>query len=253
MRARTGVRPFARPSPPRSTSSDADRPAVRAGRPLSGEEMDGHRSQPGARAGFTLLEMIAVIVIIGILMIVLLPRLLGTSKTAQEQLVRASLVELGAAIDEYEHKFGDYPPSSWPDAWGTAPNSTNVGAECLVQSLWSNEWGGTSLSDDRFVNLDDDESKKPLSRLPVTKLFELKDAWDNPIAYVHRRDYGKQLAYVTKDGETGELVDGLVSSAVNPVTKGPRNPNKYQLISAGLDGRFGTDDDLGNWTAEPKE
>ncbi|MBK7875686.1 MAG: prepilin-type N-terminal cleavage/methylation domain-containing protein [Planctomycetes bacterium] len=207
----------------------------------------------GARAGFTLLEMLAVIVILGILMIVLLPRLLGTQKTAQEQLVRASLVQIGASIDEYEHKFGDYPPSAWVDAWGTAPNATNVGAECLVQSLWSNQWGGTTLSEDGLVNLDEDESKKPLSRLPTGKLFELKDAWDNPIAYLHRRDYGKQHAYVTKDGETGELVDNTVTAATNPTTKSPRNPNKYQLVSAGADGRFGTDDDLGNWAAEPKE
>lgn len=207
----------------------------------------------GARAGFTLLEMLAVIVILGILMIVLLPRLLGTQKTAQEQLVRASLVQIGAAIDEYEHKFGDYPSSTWVDAWGTVPNSTNVGAECLVQSLWSNQWGGTSLSEDGFVNLDEDESKKALSRLPTGKLFELKDAWDNPIAYIHRRDYGKQHAYVTRDGETGELVDNTVTAATNPTTKSPRNPNKFQLVSAGVDGRFGTDDDLGNWAAEPKE
>lgn len=198
------------------------------------------------RAGFTLLEMLAVIVILGILMVVLLPKLLGTSKTAHEQLVRAQLVEIAAAIAEYEQKFGDYPPSSWPEAWGTCPNSTNVGAECLVQSLWRADWGGTSLSDDRFVNLDEDEAKKPISRIPAPKLFELKDAWENPIAYIHRRDYGKQHAYVTKDGETGELVDGLVTSAIHPETKGPRNPNKFQLISAGLDGRFGTEDDLAN-------
>lgn len=204
-------------------------------------------------AGFTLLEMLAVIVILGILMIVLLPRLLGTSKTAKEQLERAHLVQLGAAIDEYEHKFGDYPPSTWVEAWGTMPNATNVGAECLVQSLWSNQWGGTSLGEDGFVNLDEDETKKPVSRLPSGKLFELEDQWENPIAYTHRRDYGKPQAYVTRDNETGELVDANVTAAINPTTKGPRNANKYQLVSAGADGRFGTDDDLGNWPAEAKD
>jgi hypothetical protein len=43
---------------------------------------------------------------------------------------------------------------------------------------------------------------------------------------------------------------------MNPVTKNYYNPKTYQLISAGMDGQFGTGDDIGNWTppkpAEPK-
>lgn len=207
-----------------------------------------------ARAGFSLVEILAVVVIIGILMVVLLPRLLGGATTAKEQLTIAQLTKLGGAIDEYEHQFGDYPPTSWPEKWGTAPNPTNVGAESLVQSLWSNDWGGTALDEtDAFCNTDDDQAKKSLGKLPSPALFELKDQWGNPIAYIHRRDYGKQHPYVTTDSETGEAVEALVTSAINPQTKGPYHPQKFQLISAGADGRFGTDDDLGNWPREVKD
>lgn len=206
-----------------------------------------------ARAGFTLIEIMAVILIIGILMWILLPRLLGTSEMAKVQLTRSFMNEVSAAISEYEGKFGDFPPSAWPESFGAAPNATNVGAEVLVQSLWSRDWGGAALAEDRFCNLDADDAKKPLSRLPATALFELKDAWDNPIAYIHRRDYEKQLAYVTRDNETGELVDTMLGASKNATTKAFQNMNKFQLLSAGPDGRFGTDDDIGNFAAEFKE
>lgn len=205
------------------------------------------------RAGFTLIEIMAVILIVGILMWVLLPRLLGLGDTAREKLTHAFLSEVAGAISEYEGKFGDFPPSAWPETFGAAPNASNVGAEVLVQSLWSRDWGGAALSEDRFCNLDSDDAKKSLSRLPATALFELKDAWDNPIAYIHRRDYEKQLLYVTRDSETGELVDTMLMASKNATTKAFQHMNKFQLISAGPDGRFGTEDDIGNWTAEHKE
>jgi prepilin-type N-terminal cleavage/methylation domain-containing protein len=207
------------------------------------------------RAGFSLIEILAVIVIIGILMAVLLPRLLGAAQTSKEQLTRSFLQQLGGAIDDYERDraFGDFPPSTWPETWGTAPNTTNVGAEALVQALWSNQWGGTVLSDQYFTNSDEDESKKALGKLPTPKLFELRDEWDNPIAYIHRRDYQRQHPYVSLDTESSEPIEGLVTGVLNPETKAFYNPNKYQLISAGADGRFGTEDDLGNWTAEARD
>jgi prepilin-type N-terminal cleavage/methylation domain-containing protein len=204
-----------------------------------------------ARAGFTLIEILAVIVLIGILMVILLPRLLGTKDIADEQIARAHLTEIAAAIGEYEQKFGDYPPSSWPEKWGIAPNTTNVGAECLVQSLWSAEWAGTALGEDSFVNTDGDETKQAIGRIAAPALFELADSWGNPIAYVLRRDYGKPHVYVVVDGETGELTEYSVQAATNPETKGFRNATKYQLVSAGLDGQFGTADDLGNWSEDP--
>lgn len=207
-----------------------------------------------ARAGFTLIEIMAVILILGILMWVLLPRLLGTAETARLQLTRARITTIESAItNEYQAHFGDFPPSSWPDTFGAAPNATNVGAEVLVQSLWSRDYGGTSLPDDMFCNVDEDDLKKPVSRLPALALLEFKDAWDNPIAYIHRRDYEKQLAYITHDSETGEAVESNITGQRSGQTKAFHSMNKFQLISAGADGRFGTDDDIGNWAPEAKE
>jgi type II secretory pathway pseudopilin PulG len=191
--------------------------------------------------------MLAVLVIIGILIAVLVPRLGKAGEVAEEKLARSYLLQLDAAIGEYEQESGDYPTSRFLDEWGPPPNPTNLGAETLVLCLWSPKWGGTNLSPDRVVNLDDDQSKKTLSTFPKPFLFELRDEWGNPIAYFHRRDYGRRDAYFTKDPTTGEPIESTVIAQKDDVTGLYRNANRYQLISAGLDGEFGNEDDIGNW------
>jgi len=200
-----------------------------------------------ARAGFTLLELMAVIVILGILIAVLVPHLGRAGEEAKARATSAFLMQIDTALSEYNNQFGDYPPSTFLETWGAAPNNSNLGAETLVLCLWSPEWNGTSLSEDRLVNTDNDETKKPIARFGKPSLFELKDEWGNPIAYFHHRDYGRQDVYVTKDPVTGEMRDSTVKAQTNPLTKNYFNPNTYQLISAGEDGEFGTEDDIGNW------
>jgi prepilin-type N-terminal cleavage/methylation domain-containing protein len=195
------------------------------------------------RAGFTLIEILAVIVILSILLIVLLPRLSEMGRHAEVKLTATRLVQIAAAIDQYENRFGDYPPSQFLDKWGSAPNSTNMGGETLVISLWSTEWPGAGLPEDWIDNTDGDQTKKNLTRFGTSDLFELKDGWNNPIAYFHRRDYGRTDTYVVQPDDAGET-ESQVKALLNPKTKTYYEPNKFQLISAGLDGRFGTEDDI---------
>jgi prepilin-type N-terminal cleavage/methylation domain-containing protein len=196
-----------------------------------------------ARAGFTLIEVLAVIVILSILLIVLLPRLSEMSRMAEARATATRLVQISNAIDQYEGRFGDYPPSQFLDKWGSAPNLTNMGAETLVISLWSPDWPGAGLPEDWIDNSDADEAKKQLTRFGGKDLFELADGWGNPIAYFHRRDYGRTDNYVLLPDESGDT-EGQVKALLNPKTKTFFEPNKFQLVSAGLDGRFGTEDDI---------
>lgn len=198
-------------------------------------------------SGFTLIELLAVLVIISILLVVLLPRLAGWGERAKESTTRAWLVQLAAAIGEYEDRFGDYPPSQFLEKWGAAPNLTNLGGETLVLSMWSPDWTGTSLPDDRFVNTDNDETKKSLSRMPKPALLELRDDWDNPIAYFHRRDYGRQDKYIVLPNDAEGDEESTVSALKNPVTGQYYQHDRFQLISAGADGVFGTEDDIANF------
>ncbi len=203
------------------------------------------------QSGFTLIELLAVLVILGILIAVLVPRLARAIDAAKERTTRVDLVNIDTALGEYENQMGDYPPSHFVEAWGAPPNTTNLGAETLVLSLWSPKFK-TTRPPDRLVNTDGDSSRKPLAIFPKADLFELSDQWGNPIAYFHHRDYGRKDVYLTHSPDTGEEYESTVEARKDPVTGLYYNPDRYQLISAGLDGKFGpnedgTLDDIGNW------
>ena len=88
------------------------------------------------RAGFSLLELLAVIVIIGILISVLVTSLGGADDGARARLTRVQLEQLATIADVYEREFGDFPPSQLPDQAGSV-NAVNTGIEAFVAALWS--------------------------------------------------------------------------------------------------------------------
>ncbi len=63
------------------------------------------------RSGFTLVEILVVIVIIGILSALLLPAISGALKTAKDAAVTADINSLANALASFKEKYGDYPPS----------------------------------------------------------------------------------------------------------------------------------------------
>lgn len=198
-----------------------------------------------ARAGFTLLEMLAVIVVLGILVAFLVPNLLSTQEAAEREATKVKLTQIATAIDSFERdRGGSYPPSRFPSEWGTAPNDVNLGVECLVLSLWSDGWeGGGQLSPDDLANTDGDRSAASIGDLPTSALLEFVDAWGNPIAYIESSDYGSEHRYESWD-EDGLAVVNQVKPLENPTTGRYLNHAKYQLISAGPDGVFNSEDDV---------
>lgn len=63
------------------------------------------------RSGFTLIEIILVVVIIGILAGIAIPKLGGKSEKAMIAQAQANITALSMAIQEYEIMNGEYPPS----------------------------------------------------------------------------------------------------------------------------------------------
>ncbi len=61
------------------------------------------------RKGFTLVEMLIVIVVIAILALIVIPRLLGAPRRATEASLKGDLNQLRNAIVQFEADCGDYP------------------------------------------------------------------------------------------------------------------------------------------------
>ena len=59
--------------------------------------------------GFTLIEMLIVIVVIAILALIVIPRLLGAGRKAKESALRGDLQQLRNSIQQFEADCGDFP------------------------------------------------------------------------------------------------------------------------------------------------
>ena len=128
--------------------------------------------------GFTLVEMLLVITIIGILAALVIPKMVGRSEQARLTAVHADLSSIKTALDAFEVDNGYYPKSL---------------QDLLQQPNNAKNWHGPYL--DKFP----------------------QDPWYNNYIYYY---------------------------------PGKHNQNSYDLLSAGPDGKEGTEDDIGNWTSK---
>jgi general secretion pathway protein G len=127
--------------------------------------------------GFTLTELMLVVVIIGILAALVIPRIAGNTERARQTAAMADINGgIKSALGNYEVDNGFY-PKSLQDLLQPPGNAKN--------------WHGPYLD-----------------KIPV-------DPWNNPYIYYF---------------------------------PGKHNQNSYDLLSAGPDGKEGTDDDIVNWT-----
>jgi prepilin-type N-terminal cleavage/methylation domain-containing protein len=202
------------------------------------------------RAGFTLVEVLAVIVILAILAAFLYSNFASSIRTTERKATEILIGTIGAALDAVANEDGDYPPSVFPAADVPDGGGTNCGIENVYAALWSGGRNGFEIDTEHLLNTDGDQSRKDLTDLPTRDLFELVDRWENPIAYFHHRDYGDQHVYLTMDPKTGEELENSVRARRDPKTKDWYERRGFQLLSAGPDGRFGTDDDIANFKFE---
>ena len=86
------------------------------------------------RKGFTLIEMLIVILVIAILALIVIPRLLGAGRRAKESALRGDLQQLRNAIQQFEADCGDYPASL--DQLMTEPSGNGGGGLALDVEGW---------------------------------------------------------------------------------------------------------------------
>ena len=93
------------------------------------------------RKGFTLIEVLIVIVVIAILAAIVVPRLLGAGREAREASLRAHLQELRNATGLFQAQCGDYPNALTDLMATTAPASGGNGI-----TINSNDFRGPYLT-----------------------------------------------------------------------------------------------------------
>ena len=135
--------------------------------------------------GFTLLEIMVVIVILGVLASMIVPNLMGNKDKADRQKVVSDVIALENSLDMYKLDNGVYP-------------STEQGLEALL-SRPSGSPEPRNYREDGYIK-----------RLP-------QDPWGN--------DY---------------------------ILNRPGEHSKIDILSVGIDGEEGTDDDIGNWNLDAK-
>jgi prepilin-type N-terminal cleavage/methylation domain-containing protein len=201
------------------------------------------------RAGFTLVELLAVILILSILVWALTKGLFDAMGATKVQTTRQLLAKLGAAAEHYQREAaGKYPPSSFEPGQEVGNDGRNVGIEAFVVALFSQKFeAGGLLEDvrDTLVNTDADTSPRQLTDFATRELLEVPDAWGNPVAYIERTDYtATNRRYLSYDGKTGEQLESAPVPFKNARTGQFYAAQTFQFISAGEDGQFGTDDDV---------
>jgi len=120
------------------------------------------------RGGFTLIEMLAVIGIIGVLMSLLLVSVGAVRRRAGVDHTRSTLLNIGTAINKYHLDFGEYPPGG----------GGVEGVEELYRALLSTEHSGPYW-DEGFEAADTNHNGKP----------EIADHWGRPFHYARADSY----------------------------------------------------------------
>lgn len=198
------------------------------------------------RAGFTLLELMIVLVILSVLASAFLVVAGKVFKQSTERKCIARLQSLAVMIEAYRTIEGEYPDDRLPA--GAATNQINAGSEALYLAFYDPKFTGEVPSQDWLINTDGDQTSRTMTRLPNRELFEIGDPWGNPIAYfesLHYADRDAQNYFAGLEDEDPE--EQAAEPRRNERTGGYDQPGKFQLISAGADGLFGTEDDLAHY------
>lgn len=166
--------------------------------------------------GFTILEILTVMVVIAILIGVLIPALTMVHTIAKETQQRAQFMEINLALEAFKGDYGDYPPSSWNDPDEIAPPEMDYcGGQKLAEALvgmdllgfnpdtdWQADGETVSGSNLYFINVAFD----PMSDSDVAELKKRRGPYLESLERVFRLD-GRYAYYDPLEPETYVICD----------------------------------------------
>lgn len=203
------------------------------------------------RRGFTLIELLVVMAIISVLAGLGVTAAIYMSRRGPKTAAQTYLTTLAASLDAYKSSQGAYPPTSLADfpGVGNLQNQENLGIESVVICLASKRYPGSFDFGDtpggKLENEDGDYTQVNLTRFDAKDMFEVVDPWGTPYAYFNAQSYANFEALGKITG-----VDAKVQPYKDPKTKSWRRYDSFQLISAGPDHLFNTEDDITNFERE---
>ena len=214
--------------------------------------MGSHTTTLPQRSGFTLVELLVVITIIGVLAALITPAVFQARRTGQISAIKAEIDLLHMAMMHYKNEYGSFPPCSsgtsssdpaarhirrlFPrTAASYVPSAATTPANSLVGWL-----GGYSRNPTDPLNppssrvkIFEFDQNRVSDTAPTIGQFHPREKPGSPYIYIDNANYGTPVT-VGANTYTANATD---------------NPDTFQILCAGLDESWGTnsDDDLSNF------
>jgi len=209
--------------------------------------------------GFSFIEILIVMGIISVLVGGVVVAINLWSQKGPEFATKNTITKVKALIENWKQTYEMYPPSDITriaDVTGVGrkaespENQVNEGVEALYQALFWPGFKGAEFGKDELSNNDDDKLKKAIGKASL-ELMEIRDAWENPLVYFSRDDYGKYQ-------DDGPSYWNFRGDDVQPKPWRNKdgtfvNPETFQIFSMGPDGEPNTDDDITPWEREASD
>lgn len=207
--------------------------------------------------GFSLIELLVVITILAALAAGGTVWIRIANKRKAKVTTQQRLTSIAIGLEQVKQAVGYFPPTVTTELRGAGTKKEKVGEKIGdqndvnvgIETVWVafhlagvNTAALDQLGDDALMNYDEDQANETVGEMKSLELWEIVDAWGNPIVYFHNRDYkdpSKVQKYMRADGSTV-----TVEVRTRDKAGGFENAQGFQLFSFGEDGEPGTEDDV---------